>query len=408
MTSYQIRPLTADADLQVQRDLSDRAFGPVTGADRGQYLELLAKAAADGRAVGVFDGDRQAGAALYHDMPQWWHGRRVPMAGVGGVRIAPEDRGKGAGRQMVTALLAAIAERGYPLSVLYPATMPIYRSLGWELAGARYLVTVPASALRPLAKTAEPAPLRRPGPADEQAVLAVIDAVHEQERDCGPIRNDAKVRRWLADEDEYCYLADDGFLAYRWGENDTIMVHALLAASLATTRTLWGIVASNAWMVESVTALAGPADPIWLLTAERDVSVKHRAGWMLRVVDAPAAIAARGFPAGVSASVPLIISDPARVANTGSWTLTVNGGKGTLTPNAPGVPAAGSATGDGLSPGPSSGAGLSLGPRGLAALYAGIPVGTLRRAGLADGGTPADADALDAAFACTPYLFDAF
>lgn len=396
MTSYQIRPLTADDDLDLQRDLSDRAFGPVTGADRDQYLELLAKVGAEGRAVGVFDADRQAGAALYHDMPQWWHGRRVPMAGVGGVRIAPEDRGKGAGRQLVTALLETIAERGYPLSVLYPATMGIYRSLGWELAGARYLVTVPASALRPLAKPGAAVPLRRPGPADEQAVLDVIDAIHEQERDCGPIRNDGKVRRWLADSDEYCYLADDGFLAYRWGPGDTIMVHAAIAASPEATRTLWGIVASNAWMVESVTALASPADPIWLLTTERDVSIKHRAGWMLRVVDAPAAIAARGFPTGVSASVPLVITDPARPSNTGSWRLTAGGGKGTLTPNAPGVPAAGS-------PSP-----LAVGPRGLAALYAGTPVGTLRRAGLAEGGTPADTAALDAAFACTPYLFDAF
>jgi hypothetical protein len=30
----------------------------------------------------------------------------------------------------MTALLGLIAERGYPVSVLYPATMAIYRSLG--------------------------------------------------------------------------------------------------------------------------------------------------------------------------------------------------------------------------------------------------------------------------------------
>ena len=51
---------------------------------------------------------------------------------------------------------------------------------------------------------------------------------------------------------------------------------------------------------------------------------------------------------------------------------------------------------------------IDLGARGLAALYAGTRVATLRRAGLADGGSP-DADtALDAAFAATPYLLDAF
>jgi len=51
---------------------------------------------------------------------------------------------------------------------------------------------------------------------------------------------------------------------------------------------------------------------------------------------------------------------------------------------------------------------LALGARGLAALYAGTPVATLRRAGLADGGGP-DADAaLDGAFAATPFMLDGF
>jgi hypothetical protein len=51
---------------------------------------------------------------------------------------------------------------------------------------------------------------------------------------------------------------------------------------------------------------------------------------------------------------------------------------------------------------------IDLGARGLAALYAGTPVATLRRAGLADGGSP-DADAaLDGAFAATPFMLDGF
>ena len=51
---------------------------------------------------------------------------------------------------------------------------------------------------------------------------------------------------------------------------------------------------------------------------------------------------------------------------------------------------------------------LVLGARGLAALYAGTPVGTLRQAGLAAGGTPDGDEALDAAFAATPFMLDAF
>src|SRR5260221_13771354 len=80
-------------------------------------------------------------------MRQYWHGRAVPMAGVGGVKIAPEARGRGIGREMMRALLGAMAGRGYPLSVLYPATAQIYRSLGWEMAGGDYCAEVPGRSL---------------------------------------------------------------------------------------------------------------------------------------------------------------------------------------------------------------------------------------------------------------------
>ncbi len=113
---------------------------------------------------------------------------------------------------------------------------------------------------------------------------------------------------------------------------------------------------------------------------------------MLRLVDAAAAIAARGFPAAVSLSVPLRIADDARRVNCGHWQLTVADGKGTLDPVRP----------------PASTAPLTLGARGLAALYAGTPVVTLRQVGLVSGGTPDSDAALDAAFAATPYMLDSF
>ena len=68
----------------------------------------------------------------------------------------------------MTALLGVIAGRGYPLSVLYPATAPIYRSLGWELAGGLYRAAVPAARWPRCCRRTAPAPpppmaLRRAG-----------------------------------------------------------------------------------------------------------------------------------------------------------------------------------------------------------------------------------------------------
>jgi hypothetical protein len=89
---------------------------------------------------------------------------------------------------------------------LYPATMTIYRSLGWEVARHRQEVRLPARSLFALAKpdvAADAGPsgdLRRPGPGDAAHVLAVIGRAHALARDCGPMTYDeATVRRWLTD-----------------------------------------------------------------------------------------------------------------------------------------------------------------------------------------------------------------
>ena len=404
----EIRPLRPGDDPDAQLDLSERAFGPGSGGDRDRRIRSLSRLVAGGRYLGAFAGGRPAAAAAIQDMRQWWRGRPVPMAGVSSVTVAPEYRGLGIGRLLMTALLDEIAARRYPLSALFPATMPLYRSLGWELAGARDTVVVPARSLlrllppdgtdpqppdsRPPARPA-PTQLRRAGPGDAEAVTALLGRVHEAARDCGPVTWDAaSAAEWLADPGLYAYLAEDGFLAYRWHHgNRDLFAERAEAISARTVRALWAQLGSHASIAEKVYARTGPASAFWWLTQERDADIEHRSRWMLRVVDAPAAIAARGFPAAVSARVPVRIADGTRPANSGRWQLTVAGGAGTLEPL--GGPASSS---------------LTLGARGLAALYAGTPVATLRQAGLAAGGTPAGDAALDAAFAATPYMLDAF
>jgi predicted acetyltransferase len=404
-----VRPLTPGLDWDEFLDLTMRSFGPMDAARTRANIEPIVAA---GRGLGAFDEGRMVGSALFLDMRQWWHGRAVPMAGVAGVKVAPEYRGRGVGRAVMTALTDLMAERGYPLSALYPATMTIYRSLGWEIAGHRHEAVLPARSLFTLAKPDDEtaAAIRRPGPDDAARVLEVIGRAHENARDCGPVTYDeATVRRWLtrpgryADHDRYAYLAPDGFLGYRWHRgNDEIFIDQLAAASAQTTRALWAVAASNSSVVEAVRAQVGPSDPLWWMLREQDANIADRESWMLRLLDAPAAIAARGFPA-TDLAVPLRITDDLRPANSGRWDLTVRAGEGRLSRHRTDL---GSASPAGSSP--SRQAPLALGARGLAALYAGTPVATLRRAGLADGGSP-DADAaLDGAFAATPFMLDGF
>jgi len=392
-----VRPLTADDSRADHLDLSIRAFGP---HDEAILRAMADPAIADGRGLGAFDGDRMVAVALFHDLSQWWLGKAVPAAGVFGVTVAPEYRSRGVGRALMTALTELMAARGYPLSVLYPATMHLYRRLGWELGGARYEARLPARSLLGLPRPAALPPVRRPGPGDAAEILAVIDAVHEQGRDCGPITWDEhSMRRWLtppgsyADSHRYAFLSPGGFAGYRWRGNETIYVDRVQATAAETTLALWSVVASHCSVADTVITQVAPHDPLWWLLPEQDAEISERESWMLRLLDAPAAIAARGLRA-VDIDVALHITDEQLPHNSGQWTLTVRrSGQGRLTRTAA-TAAAGPA--------------LALGAGGLAALYAGTPVATLRQAGLASGGTAQADAALDDAFAAAPYMLDGF
>ena len=409
MTDVVIRAIAADDDMDAQVDLAEHAFGVYSAGQRASWTYVAGLRARQGLFLGAFADGGPAGAAMIHDLRQWWVGREVPCAGIASVKVAPELRGRGVGRRLMTAALETAADRGYPLSALFPATMPIYRSLGWELAGGKYQATIPTRSLWRLAApdedavTAAPADpsvpdVRRAGPEDAARIIAIIGRSHQAARDAGPLTwDEGPFRQWLARPDLYSYLAgDDGFAAYRWGGDGPhaeVFVERVHAVTPESLRALWAVIASHSSVARTVTALTAPNDPFWWLTAERDATITKRSMWMLRVIDAPAAITARGFPPAVAAAVPLEINDLARPANSGTWQLEVADGKGALTPAASAA---------------ARGAALTLGARGLAALYAGTPVATLRLAGLAAGGAP-DADAaLDAAFAATPYMVDDF
>ena len=398
-----IRQLGPADDLEIEIDLARRAFGPVSEAERHERLAEARALAEAGTYFAVFDGPQPVGVALFHDIRQWWHGRAVRMAGIGGVKVAPEQRGRGTGRALMTEVLRVIADRGYPLSVLYPATAPLYRSLGWEMAGGFYRAVIPARSLGSLlpadgpARPQQEAPgLRRAVPGDAAEVSAILSAVHESARQCGPetYAPDTIRRWWLTDETLFCYLAADGFLAYGWSqERREISVQMVVAGSAETTRALWSIVGSHAPLAKQVRTVVSPDDPLGWLTREPDLGLASKWSWMLRVIDAPAAIAGRGFPAAAELTVGLQIDDPQLPANAGLWTLEVGGGKGAFTHSSPPIPAAGP---------------VRVGARGFAALYGGIPMTTLRLAGLAAGGSAADDEALDAAFGAQAFMLQAF
>ncbi|HJP67139.1 MAG TPA: GNAT family N-acetyltransferase, partial [Actinomycetota bacterium] len=96
--------------------------------------------------VASVDG-RIAATAQGFGIHQWFGGRPVPMIGVASVATHPLHRGTGLGTDVVARLLTRAAEDGHVLSTLYPATVPVYRRLGYEYAGIYLTYRVPLMAL---------------------------------------------------------------------------------------------------------------------------------------------------------------------------------------------------------------------------------------------------------------------
>lgn len=385
MTTLELRDLSVD-DLDDLIRVRIRSFGPMP-ADRDGWRREATKYVEARRYLGVYaDGEIVAGARIF-DFAQWWHGRLVPMAGVAGVVVAPEFRGRGAATMLLRGVLDRSAELGAALAALYPAAAAVYRKVGYEFVGARHRFTFTTSALRGL--DAGGVQVRRATPDDAATLVALATDARSRARESGPIRwPESDLRETLEDEDTFGYLTDDGFVLYGWHGRD-LRVEELVAGSPESARALLATVASGASIAKRVEVFAAPDDPVQLLAPEEALHDMHVERWMLRLVDAPAAIAARGWPSGLEVDQLIRIDDPDRSANTGTWRLRVKDGAGSLTAD--------------------DGDAVTFGARGLAALYAGLPVDALRIAGLVTGGD-ADADAaLEHAFAGpTAYLLDYF
>jgi len=383
-----MRDLTTD-DLDAAFDVRSRSFGRLSPSMRDWWDRIQQESMNDHRAIGAFDGEVLVAHARVRPYQQYWGGRPMPMGGVAGVVVAPEARGRGVGSSLLRSVAQRSRELGDLVSALYPATIPIYRGLGWEIAGAQYRVTMSAEALRTLGGRA--VPLRTATESDVEPFLQTLRDHYCAQRANGPkLPSLPEAREQLTDDGMMSYFTDGGHVVYEWS-NEDLVVSYIGADTAQIARALWSVVGSGSSIVKNVVAYVAPDDPIHLLLPEEVAHEMYLKRWMLRVLDAPKAIAARGFSPAVTGSAEVTLNDPLLPENSGSWRLEVSGGRGDLTSTE------------------TTSTSLRLGPNGFAALYAGAPLHRLRTAGLAAGGDPAADELLDAAFAgSAAYLLEYF
>jgi len=235
-------------------------------------------------------------------------------------------------------MIAAVREMraaGWALSALYPATVPLYRRAGYELAGGVYEYEI---APRAIVERDRELPVREITPKD----LPVIGRAYERraQRTNGNLdRIDyswRRIREPFGASPARGYAvgngADvEGYAFYYEKRGDTmdyaLRVTDLVVLTPAAGRRLLTFFADHRTMSDKVVWHGAPGDPLLMTMAEHTYKARRLMLWMLRILDVEKALAARGYARGVEAEVHLRVRDEQLPENEGEFILRVAGGR---------------------------------------------------------------------------------
>jgi predicted acetyltransferase len=332
--------------------VSEVSVGPVTGDDEliafanqhrrtynwsqesyDDFLDKREERAPDIRVVR--HRGHVAGGLFLIPMGQWFGGRSVPMAGIGGVGIDPQQRASGMASALMRSVLEELHANGFALSALYPATVPVYRRAGYEMAGSYVTYTLESHKIdvrdRHLAVAL--CPLDR----------ELLEPMYTQRaQQCnGNLDRSQKFWRRITDDPKkeihaYAVGSDEGYVVFRqvsektaWGYD--LALRDVVALTPGAARRLWTFLADHRSFAPKVRWNGAVGDPFTFVLREQEWEVEKQWSWMLRVVDVERALAERGYAPSVDAELHLDVADDVLGVNAGPLVLRVAGGKGEVT-----------------------------------------------------------------------------
>ncbi|MHC5108996.1 MAG: GNAT family N-acetyltransferase [Planctomycetota bacterium] len=319
-------------------------------------------------------GSEIAGGAMLVRMGQFFGGRSVPMAGIHGVAVSPEYRGLGVGSELMAEIVRSLHREGVPISVLYPATQPIYRKAGYEQAGQRIRYGLPRDGFESADRSLAVEKYQASHESSVRELYRSVAAAGQGNIDRNDWNWERITRPRGVDARGYVVLDDERVVGYAFFANtpDSAMPYyridmsEVLAATPTAAARIFSLFADHRSMITGVTWYGSPADTIAMQMKEQCAEPMWRLIWMLRIIDVAKALAARGYPLAVSGELHMQVDDELIPENRGNWTLTVENGEASIEPGGRGE--------------------LRIPVRGLASLYAGyVSASQLAHMGLAEG-----------------------
>jgi predicted acetyltransferase len=325
----------------------------------------------------VVEGGAVVGGLAAYRLGQFFGGQSVPLAGIAGVGIDPGARGRGLAKAMLLRTLQQLRGES-PVAGLYASTTTLYRSCGFEQAGTAMYFTAPLASFprgdRALPCTALPPKTHEP-----------LHAAYEARARAWTGHLDRSTAIWERvvepyDDHAYAYVVGGGpgtgaegatgYVVFQQKQvpdslHFRVVVRDLVMGSHASAQRILGFFHDLRSLADDILWRGCAADPLLSLLPEQTHTVRRHERWMLRILDVPRALAARGY-GPLDAEVHLAVHDAHFPENAGRHVLAVTRGHGEVRRGGRGD--------------------VTIDVRGLAALYSGFATPhALRAAGLLDG-----------------------
>jgi predicted acetyltransferase len=306
------------------------------------------------RFVGALDRDRWIATGGAVGFRLTVPGGEVGASGITGVGVRPDYRRRGVLRQMMDWIFDDARRHDEPVAVLIATESTIYRRFGFGQASSQtsFRVATTSMAFR---NEVDLGPTARFRMVDVDEATVTFARIYDRVRPGLPgalDRTEPKWRGFIVGDAEWMQRGQGpkflvlvevdgeprGYAIYRieqgWGPTgpaSTLHVLEVTGVDPAAEQALWK------WLfgmdlVRTVSATRGPVPhPLqqWLVEPRR-LGLTVGDGLYLRILDLPAALAARGYVG--SGSLVLEVSDDLVEANAGPWQLSVDGGRGSVAP----------------------------------------------------------------------------
>jgi predicted acetyltransferase len=320
-----------DAQWEEYDALASRAYGqPVADITRlGPHAD---------RRVAVRAGRVVAGG-MGVLVPQWFGGRPVPAASMGGGCVAPEERGVRLAARLAEERVQALMDKGAVIATLWTASNGYVRRLGWEAPAQVFSWTVPTAALKQA--SADTMEITH---GDTAQLAALRDRLAGRWN--GPWQRPAWWGSWQQvghpDRETYAFAGrgrePGGVLtvaAERSAAGRRLVVHDFWAADAPTADAMFAFLGRYHGRIPTV-LFERTGLPPGLLLLQRLASVGTATArswhpWMLRVLDPARAIELRGWPGHLEDEIVLDLADPDG-AGFSRHTLSISAGSACLLP----------------------------------------------------------------------------